>query len=374
MVPMRFAHITILFFSILLFESPLFSAQNIKNNIYYSEEYEKRLMSAIDNLFDRKYEEALEDFKALEKIDPNSPMGKFGQSALYQMRMVEEEDFAFEKEYRKVAKEAQEIIKKKIDSGKADAWIYLISGSSYGLDGLLEARKKSWWDVIKKGYTGLTHIQKAKELDPTLYEADLGIGLYEYFRSKLSEKYSFLPFFEDVKNQGIKRILNAIGKAHFTEYASYLCLCFVYLVEKNPNKLLEYAAKIENKYPNNLIAKIFIARGHREKKEYDQAETMLKKALEIHKDYAIAHLNLGYLYQYQLKKKSEYASQALSHYIKVTKITKSTSLISTAYYNMSKIYEYQKKDSQAEFYLNKASKLNPEFTKNTKKKVKTFGL
>ena len=287
--------------------------------------------------------------------------------------MVEEENFSFEKQYRKAASGAQKVIEKKISSGQGNAWIYLIAGASYGLDGLLEAQKRNWWEVIKKGYSALTHIQKAKELDPALYDADLGIGLYEYFRSKLSEKYPYLPFFENVKEKGIQRIINAIGKARFTEHASYVCLSFVYLVEKNPDKLLEYAQKIENRYPNNLMAKIFIARGYREKKEYDTAEKTLKKALEIHKNYAMAHLNLGYIYQQQLEKDG-YDLKALSEYIRVKRTTKSSSLLAAAYYNMSKVYEHQKNYSLAERYFNKAQALNPDFKKNKKKKVKTFGV
>ncbi len=372
MISTKIFHIFI-FFSILFIESQAFSLEDTKKNIYYTEEYEKKLLQAIDNLFDRKYKEALDDFKELEKIDPSSPMGKFGESALYQVRMVEEENFNFEKQYRRAAKEAQKVIEKKISDEQGNAWIYLIAGASYGLDGLLEAQKRNWWKVIKKGYSGLTHIQKAKELDPKLYDTDLGIGLYEYFRSKLSEKYPYLPFFENVKDKGIQRIINAIGKARFTEHASYICLSFVYLVEKNPDKLLEYATKIENKYPHNLMAKIFIARGYREKKEYTKAEEKLKEALTIHKNYAMAHLNLGYIYQEQLGKEG-YDIKALSEYIRVKKTTKSLSLLATAYYNMSKVYEHQKNYSLSERYLAKAQALNPEFKKDKKKKVKTFGV
>ncbi|MBU1138465.1 MAG: methylenetetrahydrofolate reductase C-terminal domain-containing protein, partial [Proteobacteria bacterium] len=62
-------------------------------------------------IFERRYDEAMAFFKRVEKLYPHSPIGIFGQMAIYEVSMLEREDFHLQNEFLTAAEEGGKVVK-----------------------------------------------------------------------------------------------------------------------------------------------------------------------------------------------------------------------------------------------------------------------
>ena len=123
--------------------------------------------------------------------------------------MLENFDFRYEKEYDQAYKRAiQELTEAQMMRGN-DAWEYFLTGAMMGVDGIHAMRKEEWLRAINRGYNGVVTIAKARELAPEFVDAELGDGLWYYWRSLIAMNILGIPKYNDQRKEGIQMMLNA---------------------------------------------------------------------------------------------------------------------------------------------------------------------
>lgn len=117
------------------------------------------------------------------------------------------------------------------------------------------------WEFID-AYSNAKNVCKKIEATAHCQEWDIGLltlGLYNYFAALGSEKYSF--FFGDdcfkkaSRTAGIELLERCTksGNVFISTEATYFLMKLYLEVEDKPEKSLEYAIKLEKKFPNNII-------------------------------------------------------------------------------------------------------------------------
>src|SRR5262249_7978117 len=106
-------------------------------------EAEKQGVIGRELIFHRKYDEALEYFKKLAAENPDSPLGTFGQMAVWQSRMFENFDFRFDREFQEVSELNKKIVEKVVDRKESSAWDLFLAGASAGVRSFYLMRKDS---------------------------------------------------------------------------------------------------------------------------------------------------------------------------------------------------------------------------------------
>ena len=94
-----------------------------------------------------------------------------------------------------------------------------------------------------------SELKKVVRWDPTCYEAYYGLGLHDYYRSKASQSFDFLPFFEDRTAEGIRELQVCADKAVLTGVPARASLLWILEDEKEWDKASQVADWMIQRYP-----------------------------------------------------------------------------------------------------------------------------
>ncbi len=115
--------------------------------------------------------------------------------------------------------------------------------------------KKSWWNTFWNAKKGRNFLKEAFDINPQNYDIYLGLGMYDYFLSKMPKIvkfFSFLLSFSGEKELGIEELQKCAtdGKYAKTEAKFVLMSIYTYL-EKEYSKALPIAQDLKKSYPEN---------------------------------------------------------------------------------------------------------------------------
>jgi tetratricopeptide (TPR) repeat protein len=206
-------------------------------------------------IFSRKYPEAIQYFSSLEKKYPQSPLGTFGLMATYNTKMFENFDFTLDQDFEEVQKRNKEIVNKIADNKNASAWDSFLCGASSGLRGFYYIRKDKVLKGLGEANQAKNCLQRALELDPKFVDPLMGLGLFDYWRSVFTNRFKFLPFFKDHRQEGIDQIKKSIQEGTIVPELATAALTFVYSEGNRAKEGLPLAENILEKYPTNIIMK-----------------------------------------------------------------------------------------------------------------------
>ena len=138
-------------------------------------------------------------------------------------------------------------------AGMADA----TAARLYGLRG--ENR-----NTARSGVRGREHLLRAKTLDPSLADADMGLGLYNYYVDTLSAMARVLRFLMGIpggsKQDGVRQLEHAIAEGALTsELARFYLAMNLHRYDQQYEKALAIIGPLAEKYSANPIFQL--ARG-----------------------------------------------------------------------------------------------------------------
>ncbi|MDO8806564.1 MAG: hypothetical protein Q7R35_19295 [Elusimicrobiota bacterium] len=166
------------------------AAAAAKAPVYEPLPEELRLLSkkGIDAIYAVDLDEALKQFNlALQKY-PDHPFPHFGiaMAKWAHLEYLEDEsDPKLEEEYGELTDKAVEIGLKWLKKHPGDANAYLAVGGIYGLRARLAVQQRRWFKAYFDGKKGISNTRRAIKIDPELYDAYLGLGMYEYYTGTL---------------------------------------------------------------------------------------------------------------------------------------------------------------------------------------------
>lgn len=146
---------------------------------------ERELAGVVDLFYDMQFDKARAAADSLTERRPNHPAGPFYRSVSTYQRWVAEgmrstDTYrAFEADSAAAEKAAQALMK----TSPAEAHYYL--GAALGFRARASAAQKKFFRALPDGASSVKHLKKALELDPTLTDARLGMGMFHYFAARM---------------------------------------------------------------------------------------------------------------------------------------------------------------------------------------------
>jgi len=118
--------------------------------------------------------------------------------------------------------------------------------------------------TAREGVRGREHLLRALELDPSLSDADLGLGLYNYYVDTLSTIARVLRFFMGIpggsKQEGIEQLRQAMEHGQLTQAEARFYLAInLHNYDQKYEEALRVITPLVAKYPENPI--FLLARG-----------------------------------------------------------------------------------------------------------------
>ncbi len=141
------------------------------------------------------------------------------------------------------------------------AEMHLYAGMAGGLASRIYGLRAENRAAARAGVRAREHFLRALALDPTLADADMGVGLYNYYVDTLSTIARVLRFFMGIpggsKEEGIRQLHLAIEHGQLTPpLARYYLAINLHLFDQKYEQALKVATPLVEKYPANPIFRL----------------------------------------------------------------------------------------------------------------------
>ncbi len=242
-----------------------------ENSLGVETDLMRRTQEGLDLIYQREYQLALRHFREVGEIYPDSPIGPFGRSVVFQAMMLENFDYEYRDTYRVEADKAMERVNKALKSSQQKGWNQFIYAGVVGLDGLDRVREGDYLTAFNKGWDAIEAMKKAGRLEPTFADPDLGIGIYNYWRTAITDRVDFLPRFGDHRAEGIAQMERARDEGMLVWAGASFALAYTYMEERDYDKAMAECLKLQTEYPNSIINNMLLGRIYTKAKDYDAA-------------------------------------------------------------------------------------------------------
>lgn len=335
-----------------------------------SDEVVNRLLDGQQEIFERDYDGAMAVFESLRSGYPDSPAGDFGKMAVFEMRMLEREDFHLEKEFLAAAKEGTAKANAVLRLYHPNEWDLFLAGSLIGLDGFFKARKGNWWDAYVAGGKSRQIFRRVKEMDPSFTDADFGLGMYVFWRSVFAKDLWFLRMFPDRRQEGVGIVEKVAKDGRVVKDIARSNLAIMYMeMGRFPDakKLLdEYTIR----YPKNVILRNLLGKACLSLNLYAEAINQFRAILSVDPSFTKPHYFIGAAY---VKiRDPKYFGEAEKELRLFLEKDKTKYWQASAHYWLGNLEEARGNSAKAKEEYEAAVKINPKAIE-AQKKVRALG-
>jgi tetratricopeptide (TPR) repeat protein len=231
----------------------------------------------IDKIYSFELQGAVEDAKRMQQEHPHHPLGYLLEAeALWWRTWCTSADFKYgmsdarrrpklpaDQHYFELSARALSLAEAQIKQGES-AEMQFYAGMAEASAARLYGLRAENRNAARAGVRGREHLLRAKALDPDLADADLGLGLYNYYVDTLSAVARILRFFMGIpggsKQEGVRLLENAIAHGQLTSNVARFYLALnLHRYDQQYEKALAVLTPLVEKYPANPLFQL--ARG-----------------------------------------------------------------------------------------------------------------
>src|SRR6266852_2532398 len=231
----------------------------------------------LDQIYSFDLDGAAEAAKQMQQERPNHPLGYLLEAeALWWRIWCTSADFKYgmsdvrrrpklqaDQHYFELSARALSLAEAQIKHGES-AEMQFYAGLAEVSFARLSALRVENRNAARAGVRGREHLLRAKSLDAELVDADLGLGLYNYYVDTLSGIARVLRFFMGIpggsKQEGVRLLEHAIAHGVLTTSVARFYLALnLHRYDQQYEKALNVLSPLVEKYPTNPLFQL--ARG-----------------------------------------------------------------------------------------------------------------
>lgn len=217
---------------------------------------------ALDRIYERRYDEAQAYFDELQAAYPGTAVAPIGEVIVWQAVMLENFDFEHDAAYRKASGEAERQLRAALDDPGNEAWEHLMLATILGLEAIHDARVERYMAALTGAFEAIDQVEKARAAAPDFLDLQLADGLYNYWRTVITEQSSFLPSFGDHKEEGLEQIRRVADGGVFLGPPARLAMAFSWIEERQYKRAHNYLLRNRQDYPGNVINNLVLGTNH----------------------------------------------------------------------------------------------------------------
>jgi tetratricopeptide (TPR) repeat protein len=225
----------------------------------------------LDKIYSFDLEGAVDAAQSMERERPNHPLGYLLEAeALWWRIWCASADFKYgmsdarrrpklaaDQHYFELSAKALSLAEAQIKQGQS-AEMQFYAGMAEASAARLYGLRGENRNTARSGVRGREHLLQAKALDPDLADADLGLGLYNYYVDTLSSLARILRFFMGIpggsKQEGVRLLEQAAAQGVLTSNIARFYLALnLHRYDQQYEKALDVLAPLAEKYPANPL-------------------------------------------------------------------------------------------------------------------------
>ena len=312
------------------------------------------IQDGLNLIYLRKYDRTLQHFTALEQQYPGTGLQAVAETLVWQAKMLENFDYRYDKQYWAASKKARQQVEQSLDTPGNEAWEHLLLATMLGIESIHTMRQDHYLSALRLAFQAMDHISHSRERAPDFIDLQLADGLYNYWRTVITQKSRMLPDFGDHRAEGIEQIRRVERNGIFVKPMATLALAFVYVEEKEMPKAAGACARNRQAYPDNIINNLIGGLIEIDRRNFDDAQRMLSDVHRVDPTntravywQGLAHLRSG---EYEAAKQKFMAYLATDHLEKYQR--------SFANYRLGVTYERQREFALAAEHYTAAIKVD----------------
>ena len=225
---------------------------------------DERYDLGIAYMYRLEFDKAEEQFRQITQLAPESPAGYFALAALswwrYSQNFDVQDSFkSVEKDFISNAEKTIALAEKMAEAKRDLDQAYFFMGSAYGLEGRWYAVQRSWWKAYSRGRKGRKYLKKCVEVNPAVYDAFLGLGIFDYYAAALPGTLGLAAklFVGGDKARGMEYVKLAKERGRFFKVEARFFLIEIYSMHEHDLKAA-YAETEELKAidPTNMVFRV----------------------------------------------------------------------------------------------------------------------
>jgi tetratricopeptide (TPR) repeat protein len=150
---------------------------------------------------------------------------------------------------------------------------YFFMGGAYGLQGRWYAVQRSWWRSYTHGRKGRKYLKKCLEVNPAVYDAYLGLGIFDYYAATLPGTIGLAAklFVGGDRARGIQYVLTARDKGRFFKAEARLFLIEIYSMhEKDYKAAFAETEALRATDPTNMLFRVGEIMAHIQARDWQE--------------------------------------------------------------------------------------------------------
>lgn len=266
------------------------------------------IRAGLDLVYGRKYKEAREHFDTVDERWPEATMSSAIQALVWQALMLENFDFRYDDQYWVASAQAKEDLTAALEKPGYEGWEHFLMAGMVGIEAIHTIRKEKYLPALTLAFEAMDHAQKSREAEPEFVDLMLADGLYNYWRTVITEKSKVLPDFGDHKEEGIEQMRHCESHAIFIGPAATLSLTFTWLEEHNMKRATTTTGRNYRQYPDSVINNLLLGQVQTYTRKFDRAHETWARVLEVAPSNNRAHYWRGVTYLRQNDQENAEAS------------------------------------------------------------------
>ncbi len=198
-----------------------------------------------------EYDQGLRLSDSLIHAAPADPGGYFLALTALNNRTI---DYEYQDDMPALTRAADSvttIADRRIAAGDSSALVRFYRGSVEGFRMIHFLRDRSYVEAIRYGKRAADWLEQAVKIDPTVYDAYVGLGNYYYFKSKYSGVLRATGIVSDQREEGKRLLALTAENGLLTKLAAISSLAWIAVDEEKYDTAIVIASSLVALYPEN---------------------------------------------------------------------------------------------------------------------------
>ncbi len=241
-------------------------------------------LQGINQLYNLDVDGALLTFEHVSAIAPGDPRGHFFEAmvAFWKFNLLGEEGEY--DHFLALADTVIDVCEGVLDRDENNASAQFFLGGMYGYRGMARQTQGSLIQAVLDGRKGYIHLADAFRADPKMYDAQMGLGLFEYLIAKAPKSLSWLLStigYPGSIEGGLSALRLAAEKGTYAKTEAKFLLAQFLFNEHRHEEAIRAIDELTAEFPRNTLFLLNKAVMFRRNGEYDSALVFTKQAMAI---------------------------------------------------------------------------------------------
>jgi tetratricopeptide (TPR) repeat protein len=228
-----------------------------ENNIIHLSEYEHLLNSGIEAFYQTNWAKAGEIFTQMKQQYPEDPRPYFFEAMMpFLEYFFIDQSSELAEEFLEKSELAVDLSTKKLEEFPDDTTMVLMLSGLHGYRGLVAAGQNRHRIALSSGLTGFNYTRKLLSIDSDRPDAQIGRGMFFYMVGSIPSGMRWASNMIGLRAEiedGFDELKMAAESDSYISNDAKMMLMYLYDKEKRYQEAFNYAEKLSNTLPDNVI-------------------------------------------------------------------------------------------------------------------------